>query len=157
MVVVVSGTVTAGIPVNGVVTTTFTNTTSTTDLVSKILVITNPLGIILDTVNMGSSDAATYDVTSDQWLLFTLTIVDSYGTSIGTFSYVSDAFYNYQFPQSIAAIISDCDTFGKIYNLSRAELYKNAAITQGLFGQGVQSNALIIQANFYLMTPYYAS
>lgn len=153
----VTGTVTPSTPNNGVVTLTFTDTTTgVTGLVSRTLVITNPNNVILATINMGATLVATYPITSDQYLIFTETIVDNSGTSVGTVKYLSVVFYEYLFPQLVAAITSDCDTFGQIYNLSRAELYKDAAVDMGTFSQAVASNALIIQANFYLQTPYYS-
>lgn len=157
MAVVFSGNITASTPSSGVVTLTFTDTsTGVTGLISRTLVITDPTGLVLQTINMGVTLTATYAVTSDQYLTFTETIVDGSGTTIGVKSYVCTAFYDYLYPTLIAAITCENDTYGQIFNLSKAELYKSAAITNGEFGLGVSANALIIQANFFLTTPYYA-
>lgn len=155
----VTATITTGIPNNGITTILFTNTTSgITGLVSKILVISNYLGVVIDTVNMGSSNVATYDVSSDQYLQFVLTIIDGSGTSIGTFDYVSTGFFDYGFSQLTASVISGCcDTFGVIFNLNRALIYKTDALNQGIFSNGVNANNLIVQANYYITTPYYAN
>jgi len=159
MATVASGNVTAGIPIAGVVTLTWTDTsTGVTGLVSKVLVITDPLGNVLDTVNMGAATTATYDVTSDQWLQFEMTITASSGNGTVTKAYVCISFYQSVFAPAIAALTSleTCNVFGQAQNLSLAELNKNAAIDMAQFGQAVQSNALIVYANFLVSTPYYA-
>ncbi len=159
MATVASGNVTAGVPVAGVVELTFTDTTTgITGLSSKTLVITDPLGTVLDTISMGAGTTATYDITSDQWLRWVLTVVDANGTSTATVDYVSIAFYQSVFAPAVAALtnLETCNIFGQAQNLSLAELNKNAALDMAQFGQAVQSNALIIYANYLANTPYYA-
>ncbi len=159
MAFVYSGVVTTSIPVSGVVVLTFTDASSgvVNPVTSRTLVITDPNGTVLDTISMGSSLTATYGVESDQWLLFSLTVIDADGTHTGETSYLSTAFYNYQYPQSILDVSSVCgDTFGVLQNLSNSQLYYTAAEDAALFGQAVAANTLIIQANFLLQTPYYA-
>ncbi len=157
MAVVVSGNVAASIPSAGVVTLTFTDTsTGVGTLVSRTLVITNANGVIVDTINMGSVLTADYDISADQYLTFTETIIDNTGTYTLIVNYISTSFFEYAFANAIASITSENDTYGTIYNLSRADDYKMAAETYGLYGIGVTANALIVQANFYVNTPYYA-
>lgn len=157
MALTVKGTITASIPNQGVVTLTYTDvTTGESNVTSKILVITDCNGVVLDTISMGTGTVATYNITADAWFLFTLTIVDDAGTSTGANSYVSIAFYQSVFAPLIASIDCDNDTYGLIFNASRAELYKNASLDEALFGQGVVANNLIIQANYYVTSPYYA-
>ncbi len=159
MATVASGNVTAGVPVAGVVTLTYHDTTSgITGLISKTLVITNSLGTVLQTTNMGAGTTATYNISADLWLRFTCTIIDGNGTTSVTVDYVSIAFYQSVFAPAVAALTSleDCNIFGQAQNLSLAELNKNASLDMAQFGQAVQSNTLIIYANQILATPYYA-
>ena len=157
MSVVIAGTITPSVPVNGLVTLTFTDkSTGLGTVTSRTLIIANALQQTLATINMGSSLTATYNISGDVFLYFIETIVDNTGTYIGNISYLSTAFYDYTFPPLVAALPNPCDKFGVIYNLTQAELCKNAAITYGIFGQGINSNTLITEANFLLNTPYYA-
>ena len=159
MATVVSGNVTSGVPINGTVVLTWTDTsTGITGLISKVLVITDPLGTVLKTVTMGSGLTATYSITNDQWLRFTETVVDGNGTNFVVVDYVSIAFYQSVFAPAVAALTSSvtCNLFGQATNLSNAELNKNASLDMARFSQPVQSNSLIIYANFLLSTPYYA-
>lgn len=159
MATVASGNVTASVPNAGTVTLLFTDTTTgITGLISKMLVITDPLGVVLQTTNMGVAVTATYPVTSDQWLRYTLTVIDSNGTSVAVVDYVCISFYQSVFAPAVTALTSSvtCNKFGQATQLSLAELNKNASIDFALFSQPVQSNALIIYANLILATPYYA-
>ncbi len=158
MAVVMSATVSTSIPVSGVVTLTYTDTsTGVGTVISRTLVITDPNGVVLDTISMGSFLTAEYGVTSDQYLTFTETLVDNTGTYTHELNYLSTAFYDYQYPQTILDIYSVCsDTFGVLQNLSNSQLYYEAAEDAALFGQSVAAGTLITQANFLLTTPYYA-
>lgn len=159
MAFVYSASVSTSIPVSGVVTLTYEDSSTgiVNPVTSRVLVISDANGVVLETINMGASLTATYDVESDQYLTFTQTMVDANGSHVGTTNYLCETFYKYQFPQSILDVSSVCgDTFGVLQNLSNSDLYRTAAEDAGEFGQGVISNSLIVQANFYLTTPYYA-
>lgn len=157
MALTVTGNITSSIPVAGLVTLTFTDTTEGVGtLVSRILTIYDDNGDMVDTINMGTNLTAQYQISQDVYLSFSETIIDNTGTYTGIVNDTSTAFYNFTFPPLVAAILNDCDTFGQIYNLTRAELYKDSAITFGTFGLGVNAQQNITQANFYLNTPYYA-
>jgi hypothetical protein len=159
MATIASGTVTASVPNGGIVTTLFTDTTTgISGLISKTLVITDTLGNVLQTTDMGVGTTATFPVTSDQWLRYTLTVVDNNGSSVAVVDYVVIAFYQSVFAPAVAALTNSttCNLFGQTTNLANAELNKNAALDMALFSQPVQSNALIIYANFLVNTPYCA-
>lgn len=158
MAVIPSGKVTQSVPVNGVVTLTFTDATTGLGTVSsRILVISDANGNILQTINMGSSLTATYSITQDIYASFVETIVDNTGTYTATVNYVSTAFYIYAYAPAVVSVSSECcDTFGTILRLYDAEDNKNAAVYMAQFGQGVNSQALITQANFLVNSPYYA-
>lgn len=158
MALTVTATITQSIPVNGNVTITFTDTTTgISGLVSRTLVIKDDNGNTLDTISMGSNPVATYTLTADTYLSFTESIIDNSGLSVGNFTYLSDSFYQYNFSMAVAGISSQCcDTFGILNNLYQAEVNRNAAIYMATFGQGVNAQALITNANFLVSTPYYA-
>lgn len=154
----VTATITQGVPVNGQVTVTFTDTTSgVSGLVSRVLVISDDNGNVLATIPMGAVLVATYQISADMFLAFQETIVDDSGTSIGNFSFTTNAFYISAFTQAVVALPTQCsDKFGVIANLSNAQNNMFAALDAGLFGQGVVSQQLITYANFLVVTPYYS-
>ncbi len=159
MAFVYSASVSTSIPVDGVVTLTYTDSSTgvAAPVTSRVLVISDANGTVLETINMGASLTATYDVESDQWLEFAETVVDANGTHTGNVNYLSTGFYDYQFPQSILDVSSVCgDMFGVLQNLNNAQLFYTAAEDAALFGQAVAADNLITQAYFYLTTPYYA-
>lgn len=157
MSVTVTGKVSASIPVSGVVTLIFTDTTTGVGtLISRTLVIKDANGNILSTIDMVATLIATYDVYTDGYYTFTETIVDNTGTYAGTENFLCEAFYMSLFAIAVASLPNECDTFGVIYNLVQAQLDRSAAEDMGLFGQGLVAQALITQANFLVTTPYYA-
>lgn len=158
MSLIVTGIVTQSVPVLGIVTLTFTDTTAgVSGLVSRVLAIYDDNGNLLTSINMGATLVATYTVSQDTYLLLIETIVDGSGTSIGEFKFLSDSFFIYNFSLGVAALPSQCsDLYGTIANLSNALINQTAAINMALFGQGVVAQALITYANFLTTTPYYA-
>lgn len=136
---------------------TYTDTSSGIGTVtSRILNIYDSNDVLLDTIGMGSSLTATYDITTDVYLTFIETLVDDGVTHVITVNYLSTAFYEITFAPLIAAQNSDTDVFGLIYNLTRASLFKESAEIYAEFGVAQNAQANITQANFYLVTPYYA-
>lgn len=157
-----SATVIEGIPSNGVVPLLFIdNSTGIAGLISRVLNIYDPNDVLLDTVNMGGTNTASYNTPADGYFSFQLTTVDSNGThgpTGCTTNIVSTAFYMSVYAPAIAAISTYCgNQTGQILNYSNAQNNRYAAIDAGVFGQGVLAQALITYANFLVTTPYYQS
>jgi hypothetical protein len=136
---------------------TYTDTSSNVGTVtSRILNIYDSNEVLVDTINMGASLTATYNITTDVYLSFIETLVDDGVNHEITVNYLSTIFYEITFAPLIAAQNCDTDVFGLIYNLTRASLFKESAEIYAEFGVGQNAQANITQANFYLVTPYYA-
>jgi hypothetical protein len=158
MSVVFAASVSQGIPSNGVVALTFTDaSTGISGLISRTLNIYDYNGNLVDTVNMGASLTAAFNISADGYYNFIETIVDGSGTTTGDVAFVSTAFYLSIYAPAIAALSTYCgNQTGQILNYSNAQNNRYAAIDAAMFGQGVLAQGLITYANFLVTTPYYA-
>ncbi|MCW3111363.1 MAG: hypothetical protein JWQ09_5869 [Segetibacter sp.] len=124
MAVVVSANITqdpTGTPVTFVDSSTGVGT-----LTSRTLVITDANGVVLQTINMGATLTATFPLTKDLYLTFTLIIIDNTGTYVLVKNYLSTIFYQIAFSNAIAVYGCNCkDTQGSIYD--KANRFKSAA------------------------------
>lgn len=159
MSVVFSATVSQSTPVNGVVTLQFLDTTTGLGTVSsRTLTIYDYNNVLLKTINMGTSTIATFQIQADGYYTFDESITDNTGTYIGEVAFLSTAFYIAAYVQSVASNATYCgDLFGTVFNQSRAQNYRYAAIDMASFGQRVIAQELITQANFFITTPFYAN
>ena len=158
MSVVFSATISQSTPVAGVVTLTFTDTTTGLGTVSaRTLTIYDYNDDLVETINMGTSTVATFNVSADGYFTFDESITDNTGTYTGEKALLCTSFYIYEYVQSVANNSTYCgDLYGIVFNQSRAQNDRYAAIDMASFGQGVIAQQLITQANFYILTPYYA-
>jgi flagellar hook assembly protein FlgD len=158
MSVVFKANVSQSTPSNGVVTLTFTDQTTGLGTVSaRTLNIYDYNDVLVATINMGASTTATYNVSADGYFTFSESITDNTGTYTGEIAFLCTAFYISAFVQSVASNSTYCgDLYGTVFNQSRAQNDRNAAIDMASFGQGVIAQQLITQANFYITVPYYA-
>lgn len=150
--------VTQSIPNNGIVTLTFLDeSTGITGLISRTLNIYDYNGELVDTINMGTSVTANYNIQADAYYTFIESIVDGTGAlPPGTVNFLSTAFYISLFTVAVAGLVTFCgDLFGQIYNISNAQNNRYAAVDIASFGQGVVAQQLITYANFLIATPYY--
>lgn len=155
MSVVVSGNITQS--PNGNVLTFTDTSTGVGSLTSRTLVIFDPNGSVLANINMGSSLTATYDIVIDGWFSFVETIVDNTGTYVLTVNYLSAAFYQNAFANAVAAQnCPSCDYFNVFFNLNRSQDSYAAAVRFFIGGFAIAAQTNILQANFYVATPYYA-
>ena len=138
---------------------TFTDTsTGVGTLVSRTLNIYDANGNLLQTINMGATLAATYNITADAYFQFIETIVDNTGTYTLTINYLSTVFYQNAFSTAIAGVTTyDSDFFGVVSNLNISQDYYQAANRFFIGGFGVSANNMITQANFFVNTPYYVT
>jgi hypothetical protein len=131
---------------------TFTDTsTGVGTLVSRILTIQNANDVVLDTIDMGASLTATYDITADAWFKFTEQIIDETGTYTLTLTYLSTAFYENTFSNTIAQLGCDCNCGNEdLTYADKGELFKAAALRFAAGGFGVAANNNIVAANIYI-------
>jgi len=114
---------------------------------SRVLVITDPNGVVLANITMGASLTATYNVTTDQFLTFTETLVDSGGSHIIIVDYLATTFYIQQFLAVMKAIGCSCNS-SVDKKLNEAGNYFDAANDYAMFtGYGALASANIIAAN----------
>lgn len=158
MSVVFSANVQQSVPSLGMVTLTFTDTTTGLGTVSaRTLTIYDYNNVLVKTINMGTSTTATFQISADGYYTFDESITDNTGTYIGEVAFLCTAFYIAAYVQSVASNATYCgDLFGTVFNQSRAQNYRYAAIDMASFGQRVIAQELITQANFYVTTPFYA-
>lgn len=158
MAVTVIATISAGIPNNGLVPLTFLDqSTGVGSLVSRTLNIYDYNNNLVDTVNMGATLTAVYNISADGYFKFVETIVDNTGTYTGTFNFLCVSFYISLYATAVASLTTYCgDLTGQIYNQSNAQNNRYAALDMASFGQGVIAQQLITRANFLISTPYYA-
>lgn len=130
----------------------FTDTSSgVVDLVSRILTIQNSNDVVLDTIDMGDSLTASYDITADQWLKFSEQVIDGSGTYTLTLTYLSTAFYENTFSNTIAQLGCDCNCGNEdLTYADKGELFKAAALRFAAGGFGVAANNNIVAANIYI-------
>lgn len=158
MAVTVKASVSAGEPSNGLVPVNFLDeSTGIGTLVSRTLNIYDYNNNLVDTVNMGATLTATYNVSADGYFSFQEIIVDNTGTYTGTFNFLCISFYVSLYAPAVAALTTYCgDLTGEIYNQSNAQNNRYAGLDMASFGQGVIAQQLITRANFLITTPYYA-
>jgi flagellar hook assembly protein FlgD len=159
MSVVFSANVSQSTPVAGVVTLTFRDTTTGLGTVSaRTLTIYDYNDDLVQTISMGTSTTATFNVSADGYFTFDESITDNTGTYTGDVAFLCTAFYINAYVTSVASNTTYCgDLYGVVFNQSQAQNYRYAAIDMASFGQGVIAQQLITQANFYITTPYYAN
>jgi hypothetical protein len=128
---------------NGTVLTFTDTSTLSGSLVSRNLTITDQNGTVLDTVNMGSATVATYGIAGDGYFVFTEILVDGAGSHTITVNYLSTAFYEITFANTIAQLLpcSICDYADQSY------LFMQAAIRFALGGFGNAAYNNITLAN----------
>ncbi len=158
MAVVFHASVSQASPVNGVVTLTFTDaTTGLTGTISRTLNIYDYNDYLVQTIVMGTATTAAFEIQADGYFTFRESITDDTGTYTGEAAFLSTAFYINEYVISVAANSTFCgDLYGIVFNQSRAQNSRYAAIDMASFGQGVIAQQLITQANFFILTPYYA-
>lgn len=158
MAVTVKASVSAGEPSIGLVPINFLDeSTGIGTLISRVLNIYDYNNNLVDTVNMGATLTATYNVSTDGYFSFQEIIVDNTGTYTGTFNFLCISFYVSLYAPAVAALTTYCgDLTGQIYNQSNAQNNRYAALDMASFGQGVIAQQLITRANFLITTPYYA-
>lgn len=153
MAVVVSGNVSAGTPVNGNLTLTFTDTsTGVSSLVSRILNIYDSNGTpVVSPINMGATLTATYVTTTDKYLSFVEIIVDNTGTYPLTVNYLSTTFYQISFANAIAALPNDfnCGSEQLTY-IDISNLYAQAAERYALSALAPAAQNAINAANYFI-------
>jgi len=127
---------------------TFTDTSTLSGgLVSRSLVITDQNGDVLDTVNMGSALIATYIIDADGYFTFTETLIDGTGPHTVVINYLSTAFYEIAFANTISlsgCSCAPCDYADNSYYLMQA------AIRFALGGFGVAAATNITAANILI-------
>lgn len=158
MAVTVKASVSAGEPSSGLVPINFLDeSTGIGTLISRVLNIYDYNNNLVDTVNMGATLTATYNVSTDGYFSFQEIIVDNTGTYTGTFNFLCISFYVSLYAPAVAALTTYCgDLTGQIYNQSNAQNNRYAALDIASLGQGVIAQQLITRANFLITTPYYA-
>lgn len=158
MSVVFKASVTQSTVSSGIVTLTFQDQTTGLGTVSaRTLNIYDYNNVLVKTINMGTSTTANFQIQADGYYVFDESITDNTGTYTGAVNFLATAFYINEYTQSVAANATYCgDLYGIVFNQSRAQNYRYAAIDMASFGQGVVAQQLITQANFYILTPYYA-
>jgi hypothetical protein len=146
MSVACSGTVVNNLAGTGL---TFTDTgTGYGTLVSRTLVIKDPLGNVLATINMGAALTYLYVITVDQYVSFNLTVIDNTGTYTCQVNYLAQGFYTVSYLALIAQ--SGCGCNGNLCNVDIAERFLAAANRFAVAGLGVAANNNIIAANIYI-------
>lgn len=152
MAVVYSATVTPSLPNNGVVTLTYTDTsTGIGTITSRTLNIYDSNGDLLQTINMGTNPVATYDISSDLYLSFRETIVDNTGTYSGEVDYLSTVFYNVSFVNVLAQLDCNCNCGNEQLNYTDiADLYLSGAEASALLSNPVSAQAYITAANYFI-------
>lgn len=116
---------------------------------SRILVVYDPNGNILQTTPMGASLTASYDISIDQWLRFQCIVIDNTGTFTATVDYLSTAFYDNTYVNILAQLGCGCDL--KQFNyIDISYFFRNAALRLALGGFAVAANLNVIAANAYI-------
>ncbi len=125
---------------------TFTDTsTGVSGLISRILNIYDPNGILLSTVNMGATLTATYDISGDGYFQFIETIVDGTGTYVLTINYLSTAFTDNVIVNTLVQLGCSCSL--ESFNfIDIAYFFRFAALRLALGGFGVAAQANILAA-----------
>jgi hypothetical protein len=127
---------------------TFTDTSTLSgSLVSRTLVISDQNGVVLDTVNMGASLIATYTISADGYFVFTETIIDGSGSRPVIVKYLSTAFYEITFANTIS--LSGCSCTPCDYADNSLYLYL-ASIRKSVGGFGVAAYDNINKANILI-------
>lgn len=131
---------------------TFTDTSSgISPVVSRTLTIEDANGNVLTTIPMGTSLTATYDITADAYFVFIEQISDGTNIYTLTIAYLSTAFYENTYSNTIAQLGCDCNCGNEdLTYADKAELFKAAALRFASGGFGVAANNEIIAANIYI-------
>lgn len=116
-------------------------------LVSRILTIFDCNGNLLQTINMGASLTAIYNITADAFFQFICTVIDNTGTYITEVDYVAIGFYTASYLNSFNGQaplpINNC-------NLDTAENFLNAALRFNVGDNFVAAQANIVLANYFV-------
>lgn len=142
-----SGTVTqssSGSPLVFVDTTTGLGTVS-----SRTLTIFDGNGTQLAFIVMGAALTTPYSITADGYFTFFEQIVDNTGTYTLTINYLSTAFYDITFVNTMAQLGCGC-SLEQFNYIDISQLFKAAAIRLFIGGLGASSQANIIAANQYI-------
>jgi len=124
--------------------------------ITRSLIVYDPNGNVL-AAPVFSGNVATFDITSDAWFSFVETITDANGAYTQTINYLSTTFYQNAFSNAIASVSDfQSDFFGVVSNLNLSQDYYQAALRFFIGGFGVAATNMIVQANYYSVTPYYA-
>lgn len=132
---------------NGTTLTITDTSTLSGSLVSRNLIITDQNGDVLDTVNMGANPIATYTISKDGYFASTITLVDGAGSHTIIVNYLSTAFYEITFANTIS--LSGCSCASIDY-ADNSYLLMQAAIRFALGGFGVAAYNNIIAANILI-------
>lgn len=118
---------------------------------SRVLTIFDSTGALIQTINMGVSLTATYGITTDKYLTFTLTLNGSITKSV---TVLSTRFYDLQALTLEQALDCTCKSSKSLCNnATLAMMAKDRAITFFEFGQGVSSQRNIDAANDLIENP----
>lgn len=128
----------------------WTDTGSYGTIVSRTLVISDYLGNVLITQNLGATLTYQFSISSDNWYSFVATIIDNTGTFTSTVYYVSTGFYWATYLAQFTA--TNCGCNGNNGNLELSQLSLQAALRYNLGGlaDAASSQAAIVAANFFV-------
>ena len=144
-------------PVSGTVTQsadgktlTFTDTSSGVSVTTRSLSIYDSNGDLLETINMGVSLTAEYDIATDVYLSFILTLNGSLTAEV---NFLSTRFYDLQALTLEEALNCTCKSAKSLCNDAvKAMMAKDWAETYFIFGQGVNAQRNITAANTLIAT-----
>lgn len=120
MAVIGSANVTAGVPLNGIATLTFTDTSASIGtLLSRTLIVNDYLSNLLFSASMGASRTAFFNVTADGYYSFIETIIDNTGTYTVPVNICTTSFYQQAFVNAMVALQNqNTDLYGTMVNIS---------------------------------------
>lgn len=129
---------------------TFLDTSSGLGTVSsRTLTIFDGNGMQLAFIVMGASLTANFPITADGYFTFFEQIVDNTGTYTLTINYLSTAFYDITFVNTMAQLGCGC-SLEQFNYIDISQLFKAAAIRLFIGGLGASSQQAITAANQYI-------
>lgn len=119
-------------------------------IVSRTLVISDYLGNVITTQNLGTALNYQFVVTSDSWYSFVCIVVDNTSTFTSTVYYVSTGFYWNTYLAQFNA--TNCGCNGNNCNLELSQLSLQAALRFNLGGlpNAASAQKAIVAANFFV-------